>query len=293
MLPKFDPKQTKFTIENAYVLMRASQATYSSDYDTYYGRLLELGITQDCQVWIQGQFDACFLGWTDDWMILSFRGTDNPGGWVSNLYGAVPVSRPQDYYGKIHPGFADGLNSLWNDLHAKLTTDPLKDKPLFITGHSRGGALATLAAQSLVYVGIKPVAVYTYGSPRAGNSTFADKYDVPCHYRVENDRDIVPHVPPAPAFAHVGERHWLNAEGEFEEPTDEETPTSPVVTAALTTFATGALGRIGTPILGGVVSQGLLANEFFSDHANTEYAYWLWKLLAQADHDDAATSHYP
>jgi predicted lipase len=54
---------------------------------------------------------------------------------------------------------------------------------LFITGHSLGAALATLCAARLQYdelpqrAQIPPVhAVYTYGSPRAGDMAFKDKY---------------------------------------------------------------------------------------------------------------------
>src|SRR5262245_31615114 len=100
MLPDLDPSQTQFTLENAYVLLRASQASYAPDSESYLGRLQELGITNANQVWFTAGHDAGFLAWTGQWVVLAFRGTDNPGGWVNNLYGAVPVARAHDYYGK-------------------------------------------------------------------------------------------------------------------------------------------------------------------------------------------------
>ena len=154
MLPDFDPTVTEFSIENAYVLMRACQATYSEDNDSYFARLAELGIDGNDQEWIPLGHDACFVGWTDAWTVVAFRGTNNPGGWISNVYGSRPVSRPRLYYGKVHRGFDDGLEMLWEKLLETLISPQAAGKPLFLTGHSRGGALATLAAQRLHYEGI-------------------------------------------------------------------------------------------------------------------------------------------
>lgn len=285
MLPNFDPTRSDFTVENAYVLMRACQATYAEDEETYWGRLSELGITS--QKWISARFDACFLGWSSEFVILAFRGTANAGGWVSNIARSIPQSRPQDYYGRIHPGFADGLDSLWGELLAGLAAEGVAGKPLFITGHSRGGALATLAAQSLVYKGLGPVAVYTYGAPRVGTKAFADRYDIKSHFRIENDRDIVPHVPPAPLSRHVGERYWINSEGELQAPVEGESPANDIVLAAVQIMAASPAG------VGGLGLQTQLASEFYTDHNNTEYAHWLWKALPDADREEARNSPYP
>jgi triacylglycerol lipase len=293
MLPHLDPTTSAYSLENAYVLMRASQATYSLDRESYDGRLDELGMPNTNHKWIQSQFDACFVGWTDDWVILAFRGTANAGGWVSNIAASIPAARPRDYYGKIHPGFADALDVLWNELFAELSSPSHQGKKLFVTGHSRGGAIATLAAQSLYYRGIKPTAVYTFGAPRAGNSTFANRYDIAHHYRIENDRDIVPHVPPQPLFAHVGERYWIDPNGAISKSADAETPASPVILAALKASALPAAVAVGAPLLGGVVSQSPLASEFFTDHANTEYAHWLWNSLPEPAREDARSTPYP
>ena len=47
-------------------------------------------------------------------------------------------------------------------------------KPLYVAGHSMGGALATLCAIDLKFAfGLPDVRVYTYGSPRVGNDIFA------------------------------------------------------------------------------------------------------------------------
>ncbi|MEL7011321.1 MAG: lipase family protein [Cyanobacteria bacterium J06588_4] len=66
---------------------------------------------------------------------------------------------------------------------------------IFITGHSLGGALATMAMlQITTQTDLKPV-MYTFASPRTGNSIFAKHfYDLEC-FRVANSEDIVPTLP--------------------------------------------------------------------------------------------------
>jgi hypothetical protein len=70
----------------------------------------------------------------------------------------------------------------------------VQDKPLFITGHSMGGALAVLTAWRLATLGRPPVATYTFGAPRVGDTTFCSGYALPT-YRIVNRLDIVPEVP--------------------------------------------------------------------------------------------------
>lgn len=90
-------------------------------------------------------------------------------------------------------------------------TLPFKnDRPTVIcTGHSLGGALATLCAlwfkrrqpKSLVYC-------VTFGSPRVGSSTFQDLYHkeigLDHHFRVVRKADPVSKVPSSKNYRHVG-----------------------------------------------------------------------------------------
>lgn len=68
------------------------------------------------------------------------------------------------------------------------------------TGHSLGGALASLAAARTAKQGFRSgsqIKVYTFGQPRVGNVQFARNFDaiLPNTYRVVFRRDIVPHMP--------------------------------------------------------------------------------------------------
>ncbi|KPI87532.1 putative lipase domain protein [Leptomonas seymouri] len=70
---------------------------------------------------------------------------------------------------------------------------------IFTTGHSLGGALASLSAYSITAVlrreryPIPEVTVYTYGQPRMGNRTFQRIYNkaVPRSFSVVNESDMV------------------------------------------------------------------------------------------------------
>ncbi|KXZ45673.1 hypothetical protein GPECTOR_52g70 [Gonium pectorale] len=80
---------------------------------------------------------------------------------------------------------------------------------VLVTGHSLGGALATLGAYELAELKLPadpPVVMYTYGAPRVGNKAFAEAFNalVPDAFRCANDDDIVPRVPRLMGFCHVG-----------------------------------------------------------------------------------------
>ena len=73
--------------------------------------------------------------------------------------------------GKVHLGIATALDFVWDSFKDRISAD----RPLFITGHSLGGGLATLAAARLSQ-GRDVHGVYTFGSPRVGDSEFAQQF---------------------------------------------------------------------------------------------------------------------
>jgi hypothetical protein len=71
---------------------------------------------------------------------------------------------------------------------------------LWITGHSKGGAIAALAAVRLQAEGVTP-RIVTFGAPKVGDEDFAAAYDARfTHTRYEYADDIVPHLPPSADF---------------------------------------------------------------------------------------------
>lgn len=128
--------------------------------------------------------------------ILVFRGTDGPRDWRTNVKTGLVSWEPG---GRVHAGFKTALNDVWQELDEALAAQAA---PLLYTGHSLGGALATLAAGRR-----PPLAVYTFGAPRIGDEAFARTLAEQAVYRVVNRKDAVPSSPPNVGplrFAHTG-----------------------------------------------------------------------------------------
>jgi hypothetical protein len=158
-----------------------------------------------------------FVGRGDGFAVLAFRGSEridqHPKDWLTN-FDAVQV-RQDPFTGEVHAGFSRALTAAWVSVDAVLRTalaaaaQVAADAPglsLYVTGHSLGGALATLAACRLAAgqlpaAGASPAvrfgfpATYTFGAPRVGNAAFCAAYLKPPTYRVVNSLDIVPLVP--------------------------------------------------------------------------------------------------
>lgn len=84
---------------------------------------------------------------------------------------------------------------------------------LVVTGHSLGGAVATIAAASLRAAGL-PCDLYTYGSPRVGNAAFAQFVtdQAGAEFRVTHTDDPVPRLPPILfGYRHVSPEYWIYA----------------------------------------------------------------------------------
>jgi len=93
-----------------------------------------------------------------------------------------------------------------------------RKRQIFITGHSLGGALATLAALDLQtrYTGEYAVRMINLASPRVGDYSFARMFDslIPNAVRVVFTRDVVPGLPKFGCmFKHVGHEVNINKKG--------------------------------------------------------------------------------
>ena len=126
--------------------------------------------------------------------VLAFRGTQQIKDWMTNLDAAtMPVSSSGgETIGNVHRGFNEAFLSVRDQIGPLLKGD--EELPLFITGHSLGGALATLATWYLK--GDSLAACYTFGAPRVGDMGLMDRFRTPI-YRIVNGVDPVPFVPPS------------------------------------------------------------------------------------------------
>lgn len=155
-----------------------------------------------------------------------------PPNWVTNLTFAPLYQRPE--WGpnvRTHPGFDSATDLLYTGAMNYVDDWLTGPRRLFVTGHSLGGAMATLFAFRAQYVDKKTVqAVYTYGAPRLGNIPFTAQYQAVLGsrtHRWQNRSDPAPAVPPgqpiqfsgmpAPAawstYRHVGRLHYIPATG--------------------------------------------------------------------------------
>ena len=133
--------------------------------------------------------------------VVAFRGTQK------NDFGDIVTDLRTRFYSKnvterwhekIHSGFNDAYECIAADLEQAI--DDLNDIPLYITGHSLGGALATIAARENRHDHI--AAVYTFGSPRVGTADLDIGFRAPV-YRIVNKSDMVARLP----FLAQGYRH--------------------------------------------------------------------------------------
>lgn len=212
--PPFDPAAKGYSAANALWLMELSRLVYRHDIEEedappQPGRSAflakaglrqlffiskETGTTHTQAMLVESASSPPFA-------VLVFRGTEQLiKDFLTDL--EVGIEQLLSDAPDVHNGFLKAFHSIWSAIEPEL----LKlSCPVFYTGHSLGGALATLAASRR-----QPKALYTFGSPRVGNSAFAKSLaNVPI-CRVVNGQDAVTHLPPEfLKFVHTGELHHL------------------------------------------------------------------------------------
>ena len=141
---------------------------------------------------------------TRNYFALAFRGTEATS-FVDIKTDANAVITKCPSGGRIHSGFNEAFDlvkkQIQVDLNRQAQSDlnnpENKNKPLIITGHSLGGALAMIATKHLHHdvKDIKIAACYTFGSPRVGDEEWFSGIKTPI-YRVVNAVDCVTMLPP-------------------------------------------------------------------------------------------------
>jgi len=154
-----------------------------------------------------------YLAESEAIIVLAFRGTQSAANWDTNCQTGMVHPGDTDSRLRVHQGFysaferlSDGEKGIREQIRAKTPANV----PIYITGHSLGGALAQIATAVLGNDQI--AACYTFGSPRVGNYIF-DLWVKPPSYRVINYADIVPQVPiPVPfvmPYRHSGDPRYM------------------------------------------------------------------------------------
>ena len=116
-----------------------------------------------------------------------------PEGQIGTDFAAAGVAA------RFHRGFMEALHEIWEPLVAAVNEAVAsKERPLWITGHSLGGALALLAAWRFQrnFIGVHEVV--TFGAPMIGNDAAARAFEQEFAgkiFRYVNFEDPVPLLP--------------------------------------------------------------------------------------------------
>ncbi|XP_020586407.1 uncharacterized protein LOC110028767 isoform X2 [Phalaenopsis equestris] len=170
-------------------------------------------------------------------LVVAFRGTEQAK-WkdlLTDLMFLPAELNPERLGGdfkqeavQVHGGFLNAYDSVRTRILMLIKLaigydeeDHLESMPkwnVYVTGHSLGGALATLltleiSTSPMAKHGAISVTMYNFGSPRVGNRRFADVYNekVKDSWRVVNHRDIIPTVPRLMGYCHVAQPVYLAA----------------------------------------------------------------------------------
>ena len=163
-----------------------------------------------------------YVAWNDRFACVAFRGTESRSILDLVTDARIPFVRWDSPGEQVHAGFKDALEEVWPGLMAVLTT--LGDRPVWFTGHSLGGALATLAGDRFTRVQASAAfgelgGIYTFGSPLVGDRPFVDGFNARCgdrSFRFVNDQDAVTRVPPPLlGYRHVNHERFVG----FDDPT--------------------------------------------------------------------------
>jgi hypothetical protein len=211
----FDAGATGQSRVNAWWLAEASWLAYWHDAERA-GAVLRDSAGLSCD-FVATQGAEVYFASCPRFAVAAFRGTQ-PNDWNDIFDDACYATQAWDA-GHVHEGFARRLEKVGADLDALIAALDTGCRVWF-TGHSLGGAVATLAAYRHRQVA---GGVYTFGSPLVGNERFARAFANELgtrSVRYVNDHDVVTRVPPAPlafphgAFTHVDHGRWIAAEGE-------------------------------------------------------------------------------
>jgi len=220
-----------------------------------------------------------FFAATDTFAILALRGTEKGNNHDAKAdLKLVLVPEEALGVGKVHWGFQDYLDSVWQ--RVKQLVDQYrsthKTQEICITGHSLGAAMATLAFHRLQD---DHTSLYTFGCPRVGNQDFCqslEKMTPDRAFRFVDFEDVVTQIPLTEWFAGyqhpkcttflIDQQHAIQ-----KDPTN--LPDVPKVgKALLLDFLEGSLD--------GTVLNSI--PEPLADHSPVRYCHWISKAIKSA-----------
>ena len=142
-------------------------------------------------------------------LTVAFCGSERISDWCHNLM--IWTIAQKDVTGRVHAGFS----ARWSALAPKLirAIARLRAPRILITGHSLGGAVATLAAPDIARAFPNtPVTLITFGAPQTADARFHEGLppaNLTCSIRCVHAGDVVQWFPPFPWYSHPTHAHVL------------------------------------------------------------------------------------
>lgn len=176
------------------------------------------------------------VGGTPSTAVVALRGTSTATEWWDDMHWDLVSFTRVASGGRVAQGFYDIYNTFGTSVPADQGSAPASatfaadvagaategldldpSVPLVVSGHSLGGALATLLVADLAAnTPLKPQA-WTFASPRVGDSTFAARYGglSTVSWRIYNQVDVIPYFPndTSDSYQPVTAGHAINSLG--------------------------------------------------------------------------------
>ncbi len=213
-----------------------------------------------------------FWAANDDHALLAFRGTEKDNVHDVEADGDALLIDGGGF--RVHQGFYRYLNTvLWRVRPLVASYRAAHPRQLiYMTGHSLGAALASLA---FVYLNDTAARLYTLGCPRAGDQAFCSRLEANSgaagSYRVVDNEDVVAHVPllePGFDYQHPScTLLWFDPDGVMV----TNPPGHPSDWMDLAHAAFGFLDSRHLSLLPNPLPRPL------ADHSPVRYCHWMWK----------------
>lgn len=201
---------TRFSPNNAAMLAQCCMLIYVKEPEFIEETLQKAGF-KDTEIFdIAGTY--AFITENSESIIIAFRGTET-GDMTDYITDAKFLHRKFTKHGRAHAGFLDALAHVQGEMETSLANrlEANPQKTVWVTGHSLGGALATLFSIENVD---SIDALYTVGSPRVANRKLAAHWhELLPIFRVVNNNDLVARIPGTPFYQHIGPTYFLTADG--------------------------------------------------------------------------------
>lgn len=147
----------------------------------------------------------------EDILYFFFNGSNDVKDWFDNFNTKrTKLYLNNTYCGKVHKGFFNYYENIKSKF-MQIIYDNIYCKQIHITGYSLGGSCVIAALDASFLDDCPPINVVTFGSPRIGNTSFANIYKtrIANSYRVVNENDPVVKAIWPIRYTHVEKKYFL------------------------------------------------------------------------------------